>query len=433
MRTAKIKSTVFYIIVSLIVLAYFFIRLPELRHAFSVGTTAPYDFPQDYIAGSQLLAGKSLYPSNFRDMYTSLLSNGGITVDRRITHLNAHPPFTAMLLFPLWFLSFHNAIFLWGLLTILSALVISLLLITSEEIPWQYFPVLFLFILAWPPFQANLAVGQTSILVALLVIAGWYFFKKQKESISGIFIALATMLKFYPGLFMVYFLLNKKYKAFWSSIISTGIILVLVFVVTRHDFFRFIFHIMPVDAKYSGADIGNLSINGFFAKLFLSIKVYYNTGVFAASENYLLKNIFLFITVGLLLIYSALSMRKYTYDNDIGFSAFIIVSLLLSPICWNHYLTLILLPLIVFTKQLIKKSTSYEVIIFLTALFLISIDNGSIYFQKALTIAHAYIPGNTMSLFYRLTFFSAQFYGMGLFLYLNFRLIKKYTTNYQER
>ena len=299
-------------------------------------------------------------------------------------------------------------------------------MIRAEDIPWQYFPILFLFILAWPPFQANLAVGQTSILVTLLVIAGWYFFKINKERMSGILIALATMLKFYPGLLILYFLINKKYKAFWSSIISMGIILVLVFIVTRYDFFRFIFHIMPADATYSGADIGNLSINGFFAKLFLSVKAYYDSGAFAASENYLFKDIFLLVAEGALVLYSARSIRKNTYDNDIGFSAFIIVSLLLSPICWNHYLTLLLLPLIVLIKQLIKKSTVYEVIIFLTALFLISIDTGSVYFQKALTMAHAYISGNAMSLFYRLTFFSASFYGMVLLLFLNIRMIEKY-------
>ena len=80
-QKTKLSKTVFYVLLSVALLTYFFIRLPELEHAFSAGTTAPYDFPQDYIAGQQLLLGKSLYPSNFRDMYTTLLSGRGANID----------------------------------------------------------------------------------------------------------------------------------------------------------------------------------------------------------------------------------------------------------------------------------------------------------------------------------------------------------------
>ncbi len=422
----KINKIGLYIFLAVIIITYFFIRLPELQNSFFEGTTAPVDFAQDYIAGRQLLAGKSLYPQHYMDIYLNILSNNGEKLDPRLKYikgLNAHPPFTAIVLFPLWFLTFHNAILLWSLISVLCMLFFVLLLIKSENIPLLYYPLVVLFVLAWPPFQRNISVGQISILVTLFVIAGWYFLKYGKEKMSGIFIALATMLKFYPGLLILYFLVNKKYKSLLYSVIGVGSILILTFIVTKYDFFRFIFNILPEDSKYWGSDIGNLSINGFYAKLFLSVKAYYNIGVFAASENYFLKNLFLYVTVIVIVLYLALHIKKYT--NDLGFSFFIILALLLSPICWSHYLTLLLLPLIVMIKELIKKNTLYEMLIFLTALFLISIDPDSVYFHKVIDITHFFIPGNPVSFFYRMTFYSAQFYGMVLLLILNFRLIKQ--------
>ncbi len=268
MNTAKIKSIVFYVIVTTIVLTYFFIRLPELKYAFYTGTTAPYDFPQDYIAGRQLLAGKTLYPPDFGNRYKNLLASSGGAVNPQIGHLNAHPPFTTLLLFPFWLFSFHDAAVIWSTITILCSFAISLLLIKAVDTSWLYVPLLSLFIMAWPPFQANVAVGQVSVLVALFVSAGWYLYKKHKDLLAGIFIAFATMLKFYPGLLLIYFLIEKNYKLFWSSVAGIVIIIAITLILTKYDLFHFLFTIMPADSKYSGADPGNLSINGFFAKTF---------------------------------------------------------------------------------------------------------------------------------------------------------------------
>ena len=175
--------------------------------------------------------------------------------------------------------------------------------------------------------------------------------------------------------------------------------------------------------------LGNYTINGFLSKLFLSVKSHYKGGVFTASENYFWKNIVLSLMIIVIVSYTALNSRRYNYNNPLGYSVIIIISLLLSPIGWAHYLIPLLLPLIVFIKELIKKRTVFEVVIFLTALFFISIDTSSVYFLKTLSVVRGFIPGNPESFFYRMTFYSLPFYGMVLLLYLNFRLIKNYSTS----
>ncbi len=186
MDITKTKRIVFYIVLSAIVLTCFFIRLPELRQSFSVGITKPGDFIQDYMAGKQLLMGKTLYPSNYEEMDAHLLPKNPTPEGLKNKLINAHPPVTAILLFPLWFLSFHNAIVLWVIITILCMGLIILLLLKSESIPLVYIPLVSLFVFAWPPFQSNLSNGQISILVTLFVIAGWYFLKRDRESLAGI-------------------------------------------------------------------------------------------------------------------------------------------------------------------------------------------------------------------------------------------------------
>jgi len=421
--TMKVKNIVFHVLLFFGLLIYFAFSFPELKSFINIGIRWPTDYPMDYIAGKQLLSGKTVYPSNFMEMYRNLALTRGIAIKTHYKFTNHHPPFVAMLLLPLSLLSFENAVVLYSLITILCMFFINYLLLKSEDISLLYFPFICLFTFAWLPFHSNLLHGQISILVALFVTIGWFYYKRENEIMSGIFIALATMLKFYPGLLIVFFLINKRYKALLSSIISSIIIMSLALIVTKHDLFTLYFNIIPEHVKFFETDLVNFSINSFFSKLFLPIKPYNNTTVLTIVVSPFLKNIFLYLTIASLIFYVVLNIKEY--NNDLGFSLFVILSLLLSPICFPHYLILLLLPFIILIKELIKRNDKLEVIIFLISLFLISVDDHSVYFQKAIYIAHTYLLGNSMSFIDTLTFYSAQFYGMVLLLFLNFRMIKK--------
>ncbi len=412
------KKIGIYLILAAVLLIYFVVRVQSFEFAFYRGLAAPADLAQDYIGARQLLAGKSVYPADFTEIYKDLFRESPRLSDINLV-VNAHPPFVSMLLFPLGFLSFENAAVIYTLITIACMFFTIFLLLKSEDISLIYFPFIALFTLAWQPFQSNLMWGQISVLVTLFVTIGWFFSKKRHETMSGVFIALATMLKFYPGLLIVYFLINKRWKAFLVSITTAGAILLLALIVTRYDLFHFISNIMPQDIKNSQANLANLSINGFFSKLFLPTIGNY----FTLFVSPFLNDLLFYAAVVLLLLYSALHIKEY--NNDLGFSLFIILSLLLSPLCWDHSLTLLLLSFAILIKELVKRNNRSEIIIFLVSLFLISIDVYSIYFQQAVYMTNRHVLGNSMGFIDTLTFYSLQFYGMLLLLFLNFRMIKK--------
>ena len=232
------------------------------------------------------------------------------------------------------------------------------------------------------------------------------------------------MLKFYPGLFMVYFLVTKRWKAFRSSIISSVIIIVLTFIVTKYDFLHLIVNVIPRDIHYWQADMMNSSLNGFFSKLFLPMQTL-KTTAFTLFISPFMKNLLFYTAAGLLLLYSIRYIKRYDHHYDLGFSLFLILSLLLSPLCWDHFLTLLLISFVILIKELITRKNNYEISIFIVSLLLISIDGSSVYFNKIVYLAHVYLLGKSTNVIDTLTFFSAQFYGMVLLLFLNFRMIKQ--------
>ena len=430
MEKQKIKKLTVYVLFFVVFLAYFILRLPNLRNSLYRGITAPSDLAQDYIAARQIRLGKTVYPSDFAQMNKELLQSFGSQLNPGIQFRNAHPPFAAILMYPFSFIGFQNAAVIYTLITIVGMLMVIFLLFKTENIPFYYAPLMVLFIAAWPPFQVNLYLGQISVLITLFVAAGWFFYKKGNQILAGIFIALAAMIKFYPGILIVYFLINKKYKAFIASLIGVGIIFVLTIVISKHDWIHFIIDVIPQDVQYWQTNMENLSINGFFSKLLLPMSSYNNTKQLAVLVSPFLRTTYVYVATGLLVLFVILNMKKY--DNDLGFSLFLILAMLISPICWNYYFTLLLISFVVLIKELLKKNNTYEILLFVASLLLMSVDAFSSDFRKMIYMAHIYAFGPHSSYIDTLTFYSLQFYGLVILLLLNFHLITKHVKNDPE-
>jgi len=76
--------------------------------------------------------------------------------------------------------------------------------------------------LALVPLCSNFLLGQMHVLVLLLLTtAAWLYFEDRPFT-SGLVLALATALKIYPGLFLIFFLLKKKWWAASGLVIGIG-------------------------------------------------------------------------------------------------------------------------------------------------------------------------------------------------------------------
>lgn len=84
----------------------------------------------------------------------------------------------------------------------------------------QYFPTKF-----------TLTLGQINVIIVLLLTAAFYFFRKNKDILSGILLGIATLIKIFPCFLLLFFIKEKKWKIIVSFIFTVllGLGLTLLF------------------------------------------------------------------------------------------------------------------------------------------------------------------------------------------------------------
>jgi len=77
------------------------------------------------------------------------------------------------------------------------------------------------------PFWFAFDRGNIEFYLFLCVISGLFFYQRKQVGIASVFFVLATCMKIYPGVFLITYLKDKKYKEFCLSCVF-GIVLTLI-------------------------------------------------------------------------------------------------------------------------------------------------------------------------------------------------------------
>ena len=159
------------------------------------------DFKVTYRAASRVLENENLY--NWEDGH----------------YLYKYSPFFALMISPLGLIPFIYAKFLWVIsmvFTFWGVIKIGKYLVMNHGSPPPFFYILSLVLIA-RFFLREIELGQTDFLQLFLIFSFILFLEKEKDVLSGLFLALSIMIKLTPLIFIPYLLYRRKFlSVFWT-------------------------------------------------------------------------------------------------------------------------------------------------------------------------------------------------------------------------
>lgn len=250
---------------------------------------------------------------------------------------------------------------IWEVLQII-ALISALTIVLSEIGPtannnFMRFALAFAFL--FPPLHSSLHWGQPTSLLLLLLVGSWACARRGWDIAAGILLATATLLKIFPWVIGGYFLFRRRWKVLASSVVfgaAVSLCLLAFYGIDSNlDFLRGLW-VSPLwlDRR------GNLSIIGNLHAFVVGM-----SGDGQTPDLYLLG---LLITLSYLSIVGVSGMLTCRLPDEpaeisgLCWGLWVISSILLSPVAWDHYLVLLIPMYIFLTSQMVQhvNNTSFS-------------------------------------------------------------------------
>lgn len=356
----------------------------------TAGYINPRDFVQDYVAASEFMAGRSLYPEDLPAIGAEAVANSWFPAKSILEQNpvfrgefsrlgetapgNAHPPIMGVVLgVPAELLGLRGTyilmvvvllvLFAWSMRTILRQY--GLRLSASQ---WL---VLVGLLAGWHPLNAAIRSAQPGILLLGLIVGGWVALRSGRNSVGGALIGLAACIQAFP-LLLVGYLAVRRPIAFASAIATIILVNLAISGITppgtNAEWGETMAWIAP-------AFVGvpeNLSLTG------LTIRTARTLGTELDSTFVA----FGWIALSVLWAVVTLLPGRWTTRSrevlDLEVSLVVALMLLLSPLTWTRYLPLLLFPVITILVRLDERLDSHaKVGWLLTSLLVLSIPDGT--------------------------------------------------------
>ena len=270
------------------------------------GDTLGFDFLAYHQAAQRLLAGQALYDMSYTE-------SGGFG-------LFYYPPTFAPFLLPFGTVSATTATWAWVAVSIVGFLVGALVMPVSMTVRWTT-----ILLAGWSfPFVYAVKLGQVGPILFCLFALGWRWL--DRPAVLGVVGALGAAIKVQPGLVLLWALLTGRFRA----VAAGAIVLVALAAVTTAiagfgswtDFLRLIRTVSdPIRTEHN----------------FTPGAIAFAAG--ASAEVATVIQLFSTIAVGVLFLASI----RWTTD-EASYMVAVIASQLVSPILWDHYVLMLLLP-----------------------------------------------------------------------------------------
>jgi Glycosyltransferase family 87 len=350
-----------------------------------------HDFANYYYGGA-LLEGGRFNPSVYfpADFNRAIIKLGGRGI---FASYAPNTPFLALLFMPLSLLPAMVAKFIFNLGSLLLLLRSLQRLTTFYKIEPVY--LLLIPVFFFLPIRNELLFGQVYLLVFSLISESWLAYKKGKHFETGIYLALAIMLKVFPVLLLLIFIFRKKFDILAYALAACMVLFGISLFYCGFEVWSFYF--MKVLPKASAGEISEAyvanyqSLHMFLKELLVADPKWNPSVVYDSPVTFaalLVGFKFLLVSMG---GYVSLKIKEPLFT----LSYWILVIVLITPYGSSYTSILLLFPYFALAK---KKLENAQKIVGLVLLFAVCCLPTSALLQW-------YFPFNYLKLYATLAFF----------------------------
>jgi hypothetical protein len=304
-----------------------------------------------------------------------------------IQHLNpfVYPPIVAIFFIPLSLFSYQDAQLVWFILNQLFLIFAFLFLILSfnSDNKLIYIVAALVLSFSFAPLYRTLTAGQLNLLMLFLLSLVWYFYARKMPVGAGLVLAIATLLKLFPGLLILFFIWKKEYRVAISAI-AVVVILVLLSLAIQggqlyQDYGTLLTQMSYGQSTWSqfqqrfDVEPANQSFHALVLRLFSANPVtspIVDSPGLAKILSALFSIVIIIITFWVTYPKKNKKISLQTLQTD--FSLFLLTALLIPSLLWDHYLVYFFLILLcLFDYWLKSDKISIKSIIYISLLYLI--------------------------------------------------------------
>ena len=266
-------------------------------------------------------------------------------------HFNAHPPVAVMMALPFGSLGYFQSLRVWNIVSLACVVVALLLLVGRQAFQLNRAEQLLVggIVASSSVLATQVVHGQLNGVLLLLFVAGWLTSRHERTILAGVCIGAATALKLFPGLLVLFFIARRQWKGAIAALVSCLSLNLLAVGILGVDAIRdYLLVVMPQANRFSDT-WPNASLLGFLSRLL--------DGSFGQSTPLIhwpqvARAAWLAISIfGVALTWRATARERSPQSHDLIFSVWVGLMLLVSPITWDHYFLLAVLPLVALWKH----------------------------------------------------------------------------------
>ena len=263
-------------------------------------------------------------------------------------------PTMTLLLLPLSNFSYSSAKIIWTIFNLLTLFFAIGYLIREVNFTKIWLSLILILIFSFQPLYANFLCGQAYVLIFCLLVLAWYAYKNDKNLLLGFVIGLIFIFKSISFIIFIFFLIQKKWKSLLGAVLTSLSIAVLTlpwigidaWYAYAENFFNDFTHPSLSVTAYQ-------TIHSFFQHFTIFNHQWNPTPIINLP---ILGKILSTLSIFIVLVYSSLKAHQ-SEKSDLAFGAFVVAGLIISPVSIDYHYTIIILPIFILLKQVLKNQS----------------------------------------------------------------------------